>query len=72
MRDSVHHQRQIDREAAIALRAIERGARSLAKAGVPTAYLTLMGRLLQVNHAADGEDAGPESAKPRPSSIIIP
>lgn len=57
-----------DREAAIALRAIEKGARSLAKPGEPTAYLTLMGRLLQVNRAAASRDA----AKTGTGSIIIP
>ena len=62
-----------DREAAIALRAIERGARTLASPGDDTAYLTLMGRLLQVNKASatahgDGE-SGPQG---RTGSIIIP
>jgi len=62
-----------DREAAIALRAIERGARTLASPGDDTAYLTLMGRLLQVNKAAataDGDgEGGPQG---RTGSIIIP
>ena len=44
-----------DREAAIALRAIERGARELTRPAEDTAYLTLMERLLQVNKA--GEEA---------------
>jgi hypothetical protein len=62
-----------DREAAIALRAIERGARELTRPGEDTAYLTLMERLLQVNKAADeGEGAGQPSAGGRAGSIIIP
>ena len=63
-----------DREAAIALRAIERGARGLARQDEPSAYLTLMGRLLQVNKAEESADAGgaPATRTPRPSSIIIP
>ena len=63
-----------DREAAIVLRAVERGARGLTRPGEPTAYLTLMGRLLQVNSAAAGRDAaeGGTSSGARPGSIIIP
>ena len=64
-----------DREAAIALRAIERGARDLTRASDPTAYLSLMGRLLQVNHAAAAREAGPAANTDiagRPGSIIIP
>ena len=57
-----------DREAAIALRAIEQGARTLTRPGEPTTYLTLMGRLLQVNHAAASRPA----AKTDSPSIIIP
>ena len=60
-----------DREAAIALRAIERGARSLMKPNDPVTYLTLMGRLLQVNHAAAAHEARP-AAKTGGQSIIIP
>jgi hypothetical protein len=65
-----------DREAAIALRAIEKGARSLAKSDDPTAYLTLMARLLQVNKAAaagasSSNQPGSEAAA-RGRSIIIP
>jgi hypothetical protein len=61
-----------DREAAIALRAIERGARGLTRPGEPTAYLTLMGRLLQVSKAGE-EAAGVENqAGARSGSIIIP
>ena len=79
-----HGARVYDREAAIALRAIERGARSIAKPGEPTAYLTLMGRLLQVNHAAAAGEADPAvksaaaAREARPAaqkgkgSIIIP
>ena len=55
-----------DREAAIVLRAIERGARDARKVEPgDTAYLTLMARLLQRNRAA----ARPA---PPPSSLIIP
>jgi len=61
-----------DREAAIALRAIERGARSLTRPGEPTAYLELMGRLLQVNKAAEHGQVGDPAAGARPGSIIIP
>jgi len=63
-----------DREAAIALRAIERGARGLTRPGEPTAYLTLMGRLLQVNAAAAARDAaeGGTSSGTRSGSIILP
>jgi hypothetical protein len=64
-----------DREAAIALRAIERGARDLTRPNAPTEYLTLMGRLLQVNQAAAAREARPAAKiddAGRPSSIIIP
>ena len=63
-----------DREAAIALRAIERGARTLTRPGEPTAYLSLMGRLLQVNQAAEPEAGGSAEAPAagRTGSIIIP
>jgi hypothetical protein len=65
-----------DREAAIALRAIERGARTLTRPEEQTAYLALMGRLLQVNKAAapDAEQpkGGQGSAGGRGGSIIIP
>ena len=80
-----HGARVYDREAAIALRAIEHGARSLARADDSTAYLTLMGRLLQVNHAAGPLEAHPAAAndaaaardarrpaKTSTGSIIIP
>jgi hypothetical protein len=60
-----------DREAAIALRAIEKGARGLTRPEDPTAYLTLMGRLLQVNQAAAAREARP-AAKTSRGSIIIP
>jgi len=61
-----------DREAAIALRAIERGARSLTRPGEAATYLALMGRLLQVNKAAE-QGPGAETARGvRPGSIIIP
>jgi hypothetical protein len=61
-----------DREAAIALRAIERGARDLTRSGDSTAYLSLMGRLLQVNKAEQAARSGEGQATGRPSSIIIP
>ena len=64
-----------DRESAIALRAIERGARDLTRPDAPTEYLALMGRLLQVNHAAAAREARPAAEidnAGRPSSIIIP
>ena len=67
-----------DREAAIALRAIERGARALTRPDDSTAYLALMGRLLQVSAAeaaaagAAGSAPGPDAGAGRPGSIIIP
>jgi len=69
-----------DREAAIALRAIEQGARTLTRPGDSTAYLTLMGRLLQVNKAAAADThrdsaaarAARPAAKTDSGSIIIP
>jgi hypothetical protein len=60
-----------DREAAIALRAIEQGARDARTAdSTPTAYLELMARLLQVNRLAQGAGE-PDAAKPV-SSIVLP
>ena len=63
-----------DREVAIVLRAIELGAREIrtadpssAEARGDTAYLELMGRLLQVNRAAEAA-AAPAAA----SSLILP
>jgi hypothetical protein len=54
-----------DHEAARALRAIEEGARE--KSDNDTAYITLMGRLLRQNRAAEAEPA------PQPtSSLILP
>lgn len=59
-----------DGEAAIALRAIEQGARNAQKAaGKDTAYLELVGRLLQVNRAAQ---TAQRAESPKPGSIIIP
>jgi hypothetical protein len=58
-----------DGEAAIALRAIEAGAREAVKAGgTDTAYLDLIRRLLQVNPTSprDGESAEPQS------TLILP
>lgn len=55
-----------DGEAALTLRAIERGARTIgAAAGAPDTYLSLIGRLLQVNRASD-QPAAPSG------SIILP
>ena len=60
-----------DREAAVALRAIEQGARDArAVDASPTTYLDLMARLLQVNRAAPGTSE-PTAARP-PSAIILP
>jgi hypothetical protein len=52
-----------DGEAAIALRAIERGARETGKAagGDPAAYLTLMGRLIQVRTPRASDAAAQKS-----------
>ena len=66
-----------DREAASALRAIERGARELTRPAEDTAYLTLMERLLQVNKAGEEAEAGDKRGGApgpggRPGSIIIP
>jgi hypothetical protein len=61
-----------DGEAAITLRALEAGARQArtwAGDANPTAYLTLVGRLLQVNRAAK---AGPADVPPPARSIILP
>jgi hypothetical protein len=60
-----------DREAAIALRSIERGARELARPDDRTAYLSLLARLLQVNQAAAAHEVRP-AAKTGRGSIIIP
>ena len=58
-----------DREAAITFRAIEQGARVIgAAAGADDGYLSLMGRLLQVNRAA-AQSPGPSAPA---SSIILP
>jgi hypothetical protein len=58
-----------DGEAAIALRAIEAGAREGEKgAAGNTAYLDLMRRLLQVNRSS----AGPADTTSPPSSLILP
>ncbi|MBI3047106.1 MAG: hypothetical protein HYY76_02235 [Acidobacteria bacterium] len=61
--------RVYDGEAAVALRAIEQGARMARTADEgATAYLDLVGRLLRV--AGPAETARPDS--PAPSSLIIP
>jgi hypothetical protein len=61
-----------DGEAALALRAIETGARETRTRtdGGTTAYLSLMGRLLQVNKAGQA-DADREAASPV-RSIVLP
>ncbi len=60
-----------DREAAIVLRAIEQGAREAQQeGGTGTAYLALVGRLLQVNRARQQQVRPSDAA--RPGSIIIP
>ena len=57
-----------DREVAIVLRAIEQGAREIRKVSPgETAYLDLVGRLLQVNRATDAP-----AAQPAASSLILP
>jgi hypothetical protein len=56
-----------DAEAAIALRAIERGARDAKKTGDATAYASLIARLLQVRRT-QGRDPTKESASP----LILP
>ena len=62
-----------DGEAAITLRAIERGARDAQAAGAgPTGYLDLMARLLQANRAARVAAAGEDPAGRAPSPIILP
>jgi hypothetical protein len=60
-----------DGEAALALRAIEAGARETRSRadGGPTAYLSLMSRLLQVNKATQ---AGRSDAGRPASSIVLP
>ena len=60
-----------DGEAALALRAIEAGARETRTRadGGPTAYLSLMSRLLQVNKAAQADRT--DAARPA-SSIVLP
>jgi hypothetical protein len=61
-----------DREAAIALRAIEKGARTLSSRDQPTAYRALMSRLLQVNKAAAAAEGGQAASGSARGSIIIP
>jgi hypothetical protein len=59
-----------DREAAIVLRAIEQGARTLyGTPEEPDGYLNLMGRLLHVNRVAEPQADGPA---PGQRSIILP
>jgi hypothetical protein len=67
-----HGAKVYDREAAITLRAIEQGARETRKTDAsPTAYLTLIGRLLHANRLAQQAGGTPATAKPA-SSIVIP
>ena len=57
-----------DREVAIVLRSIEQGAREIRKVSPgETAYLDLVGRLLQVDRAAEAP-----AAPPAASSLILP
>jgi hypothetical protein len=65
-----------DHELASVLRAIELGAREIGKAaprptaasmGTGTTYLDLLGRLLQVNRAAEAQ-----AAPPAAGSLIVP
>ncbi len=68
-----HGTRVYDGEAAIALRAIEKGASDMRNAapGGTMAYLTVIGRLLQVNQA--GQAGKTDGDAPRPaSSIVLP
>jgi hypothetical protein len=60
-----------DAEAAIALRAIEQGARDAKKTGdgTDTAYASLIARLLQVRRAAG---AGPKESAKTASPLIVP
>jgi len=59
-----------DHETAVVLRAIESGARDVRKQsdGASDAYLTLVGRLLQVNRIARSDSPPEQSA----SSIVLP
>ena len=59
-----------DHEVAVVLRAIENGAREVRRQsdGDAAAYLTLIGRLLQVNRMARSEDSKDQA----PSSIVLP
>ena len=58
-----------DHETAVVLRAIESGAREVGKQsdGAADAYLTLVGRLLQVNRIA-----GSDRPSAQPSSLVLP
>jgi len=58
--------RVYDGEAALALRAIEQGARELTRPDRQTAYLELVGRLLQFSPAEVAEQ------EPARSSLILP
>lgn len=59
-----------DHEVAVVLRAIENGAREVRRQsdGDAAAYLTLIGRLLQVNRMAKSEDSKDQAQ----SSIVLP
>jgi hypothetical protein len=56
-----------DREVALVLRSIERGARTIGQTGPSDAYLALMRRLLQVNRQAESPHAQASAG-----SIILP
>jgi hypothetical protein len=64
--------RVFDHETAVVLRAIEQGARETRKhsGGASDAYLTLMGRLLQVNRINRSGDAA--AGEPAAPSIVLP
>ena len=68
-----HGTKVYDGEAALALRAIEAGARDTRTRaqGETTAYLSLMSRLLQANIAAQPATQRPEAAGPA-GSIVLP
>ena len=65
--------RVYDHEVATVLRAIERGAREMRRHGDgdTRAYLSLLGRLLQVNRAGQPARAGSAPGQ-EPSSIVLP
>jgi hypothetical protein len=62
-----------DHEVSVVLRAIERGARDTRTqaGGVADAYITLIGRLLQVNRLSRTADGTPDGSRAA-SSIVLP